>query len=396
MGMGKTTLAASYALDNQDQYQHILWISFASVAETSESFRANVKAVGAQVTYEESEPKEKDFHKSLFRWLSNNTNYILIIDNVDVLQALEDVFNSEAVHLKGHVLVTTRNANVVKKFHSLVSKKDVGKSEQDMEAATVSLKPWTRLDTVGYLKNRIPHLDKRLQHSEELDAFNSICEHHVHDYPIVVEQFATYMLQSGLRRSFNDVAKRLDGFGWMKLLGINGRTALDSFSGLFQCSLETLGDFGDTGRFTLLLLCAIGTLAHSAIPIKLLKVLFPLLKDQWGSVEQDVEFESCVCLLEDLGLIKRFKESSQLSLHVVFYKVAFPLGWHVLTTSFDTSKIDMSEDTLRSLCWRAAAELAGDDVIWHQYYFPTELTQTSCLLAPHLVWLFDVCRLDGE
>jgi hypothetical protein len=157
-----------------------------------------------------------------------------------------------------------------------------------------------------------------------------------------------------------------------------------------------LGDQGDAGRYALWLLCAAGTLAHSAIPMKLLQGLFSFLKDQWPAKENDVDFETCVILLEGLGIIKTFKHSSQLTLHAVFYKVAFPLGLQTLKTSFDMSNIEMPEDLLKKLCWRALAEFTGNDVIWGQAYVPPKLNQTSRLIAPHLLHLLNTAELQGK
>jgi tetratricopeptide (TPR) repeat protein len=57
--------------------------------------------------------------------------------------------------------------------------------------------------------------------------------------------------------------------------------------------------------------------------------------------------------------------------------------------------VNISEDILRRLCWKAAADLVGDDVLWGQHYVTPELNQTSRLIGPHLLFLLESAQDHG-
>ena len=101
-GIGKTHAAIEYAYRYRAQYQAVFW----ATATTHAQLVADFIAIAALLELpEQHRPDERDIVQAVKRWLQQQSNWLLILDNVDDLNVLEDFI--PPAH-RGHILLTTR------------------------------------------------------------------------------------------------------------------------------------------------------------------------------------------------------------------------------------------------------------------------------------------------
>jgi tetratricopeptide (TPR) repeat protein/DNA-binding XRE family transcriptional regulator len=101
-GIGKTQTAVEYAYRFRDDYQAILWVR----AETRSTLMADLVSIADLLDLAEKDEQDQErIVQATKRWLQNNTNWLLILDNAEDLSIVEDVLPTES---SGHVIVTTR------------------------------------------------------------------------------------------------------------------------------------------------------------------------------------------------------------------------------------------------------------------------------------------------
>jgi len=111
-GIGKTRLAVEYACAFQDEYAAVLFLS----AETPDIFAANLSRLARPEALGLSDPDEEDERRQrelVLGWLESETNWLLIIDNVDTTDAAAAVRALLPRLMQGHVLITSRLADWV-------------------------------------------------------------------------------------------------------------------------------------------------------------------------------------------------------------------------------------------------------------------------------------------
>ena len=101
-GIGKTQIAIEYAYRYRDQYQAILWVN----ASSREAFNSDFVKLATLLNLPEQHEQDQEFVvRSVKRWLSAHTSWLLILDNVDNLEMLADYL---PLYSSGDVLLTTR------------------------------------------------------------------------------------------------------------------------------------------------------------------------------------------------------------------------------------------------------------------------------------------------
>jgi tetratricopeptide (TPR) repeat protein len=101
-GIGKTQIAVEYAYRYREQYQATLWVT----ASSREAFTADFVKLAALLDLPEQYEQDQEFVvRSVKRWLSTHSHWLLILDNVDNLDMLADFL---PVHSTGDMLITTR------------------------------------------------------------------------------------------------------------------------------------------------------------------------------------------------------------------------------------------------------------------------------------------------
>jgi len=107
-GVGKTRLAVEYALQYKHDYTALLFIN----ADNPDSFQTNLANLAVAMDLPEKEAKEEGVkYAAVVKWLNTYKCWVLILDNVDTLEATEKIeeFLAELQH--GHALITTRISN---------------------------------------------------------------------------------------------------------------------------------------------------------------------------------------------------------------------------------------------------------------------------------------------
>ncbi|MGB8344931.1 MAG: FxSxx-COOH system tetratricopeptide repeat protein [Ktedonobacteraceae bacterium] len=101
-GIGKTQIAIEYAYRYRDYYQAVFWIN----ASSRDALSADFVMLAALLDLPEQQEQKQDVVvRAVKRWLSSQTHWLLILDNVDDLALIADFLPSDAA---GDILITTR------------------------------------------------------------------------------------------------------------------------------------------------------------------------------------------------------------------------------------------------------------------------------------------------
>ena len=102
-GVGKTQTAVEYAYRYQHEYDTILWVS----AESPEALIADYTRLAHLLALLEREEKEQLLvTQTVIRWMETQEHWLLILDNVEDLDAVRDFLPSTGDE---HLLLTTRS-----------------------------------------------------------------------------------------------------------------------------------------------------------------------------------------------------------------------------------------------------------------------------------------------
>jgi tetratricopeptide (TPR) repeat protein len=107
-GIGKTRLAIEYAHRHRADFTALLFVS----ANTRADLEANLARLCADDKAldlpEFRRAPQAEQYAAVVRWLSQNTGWLVVLDNVDTEEALEAVQNLAASLHGGHILITSR------------------------------------------------------------------------------------------------------------------------------------------------------------------------------------------------------------------------------------------------------------------------------------------------
>jgi tetratricopeptide (TPR) repeat protein len=104
-GIGKTQTAVEYAYRYRDEYTAVLWTK----TETRETLISDFVAIAQLLDLPQKDAQEQSvIVAAVKRWLENNPNWLLILDNADDLTIAREFLPSSK---KGHILLTTRARN---------------------------------------------------------------------------------------------------------------------------------------------------------------------------------------------------------------------------------------------------------------------------------------------
>ena len=105
-GIGKTQAALEYAYRFRDEYQAVLWAR----AETSDLLMADLVSIAETLDLpEKGDQEQQRVVKAVKRWLSQHTNWLLVLDNVEDISLVHSLLSFE---VSGHVLLTIRTQAV--------------------------------------------------------------------------------------------------------------------------------------------------------------------------------------------------------------------------------------------------------------------------------------------
>lgn len=104
-GIGKTRLAVEYAWRHARDYSALLFVS----AETPEILDASLASLAATLSLpQQNEPEDPVRLAAVLAWLAANSNWLLILDNVDDEKAAGAVVDLLPKLANGHTLITAR------------------------------------------------------------------------------------------------------------------------------------------------------------------------------------------------------------------------------------------------------------------------------------------------
>jgi tetratricopeptide (TPR) repeat protein len=106
-GIGKTRLAAEYALRSGDRYDAALFV-VADSPETLQSGLAGLIRIGLPDLSPLSSPSQAEEVSAFLQWLRDHKRWLLILDNVDTQEAAKAVREILPNLGNGHVLITSR------------------------------------------------------------------------------------------------------------------------------------------------------------------------------------------------------------------------------------------------------------------------------------------------
>lgn len=103
-GVGKTQAAVEYALRCDQSYTHIFWVQ----AENSAVLANGLAAYARRLQVVQQDETDNDAAAALRRWLEQQSDWLLVFDNVRAPESLTEYLPRGAA---GHVLITTLNPN---------------------------------------------------------------------------------------------------------------------------------------------------------------------------------------------------------------------------------------------------------------------------------------------
>jgi hypothetical protein len=117
-GIGKTRAAVEYAWAHEPDYTALLFV----IAETPEALRRNLAALAGPLVLNlpQQHTAEEDVRlKAVLDWFKLHPGWFLILDNIDVEEALKEADRLLGTLTGGHVLITSRLANFAGHFDPL-------------------------------------------------------------------------------------------------------------------------------------------------------------------------------------------------------------------------------------------------------------------------------------
>jgi tetratricopeptide (TPR) repeat protein len=185
-GVGKTRLAIEYAWRHAGDYSALLSVSARSPAD----FRSNLAALcNAEILKlsERDRPEETERLAAVFRWLSENPGWLLILDNADTIQAAAEVEKTLPKLQGGDVIITSRIA------------------DWSLAVQPVELDVLAHEDAATFLLART-ELQRKKTPTDTEDA--SVLAHELGGLALAMEQAGAYIAKN--RFSFSEYLQRLE------------------------------------------------------------------------------------------------------------------------------------------------------------------------------------------
>lgn len=291
-GVGKTQLAVEYAYRHASSYQGVLWVH----ADSPEILLSSIVELAEVLDLpEKGQASQPLIVKAVKRWLQQNTQWLLVVDNLEDIDLLRDLVPSPHA---GHILVTTRSHRTGQIAHRI-----------DLEPMQIDEGALLLLRRAKLLAPSAPLKDA----SETNNAVAKKIAQAVHGLPLALDQAGAYIEETG--RGLSDYASlyKRHASPLLKRRGASGHDHPASVTTTFSLSFEKLKTL-NPAAIELLEFCAF--LHPDAIPEEMLtdgaSVLPPLL----STITTDpLEFDRAIEDLLKFSLIQRKSDQNILIVH---------------------------------------------------------------------------------
>ncbi|HZU70792.1 MAG TPA: helix-turn-helix domain-containing protein [Ktedonobacteraceae bacterium] len=300
-GIGKTQTAVEYAYRYRNEYQAVLW----SQAETKEVLYSGfVKLATLLKLPDKGQSDEEQQVNAVKRWLNNNQNWLLILDNMDDLSILQDFIPPGS---RGAILLTTRTQSTRTFAHRI----NLEQMEPD-EGALLLLRRSVRIECDASLEDA-SSADRSI--AREISRMMG-------GLPLALDQAGAYIEETAC--SLSDYLERYQKRrpALLSLRDFRGgvsTTHPQSVTATFTHALESV-ERANPAAVELLRLCAF--LQPDAIPESILMeddvdfgpVLQPLAADPFM-------FDTAIAVLRTHSLLRRNTGTRTLALHCLVQAV---------------------------------------------------------------------------
>lgn len=171
-GIGKTQLAIEFAYRYCGRFSNAIWFV---IAETSTTAYNHFKLLAEELDLPlPVDHKPEDLQKSIKTWLSDNKDWLLILDNLDSYDVVKSYL---PVKINGRLIITTRNTRI-----------DIGQQ--------IDIGVFDHEEALMFLRKRLSKDEKlkmeKYQHSE-FDEQAPVLAKRLGYFPLALEQAAAYI-----------------------------------------------------------------------------------------------------------------------------------------------------------------------------------------------------------
>ncbi|HAG97900.1 MAG TPA: hypothetical protein DCL75_03315 [Ktedonobacter sp.] len=294
-GIGKTQIAVEYAYRYRDNYQAIFWMN----ASSHDALSADFVILAALLDLPEQHEQDQDIVvRAVKRWLTTQSHWLLILDNVDNLEMMIDFL---PVNGTGDVLLTTRLQALGTSAQSIEVEK------MGLDEGVKFLLRRTKVLVPGASPNQAmeEHRAQQAQATEIVIALDGL--------PLALDQAGAYIEETrcGLSQYLN-----LYGTRRKELLMRRGRFPIDhpdSVAATWSLSFQQVEQASQAAADLLRLLAF---LDPEAIPEEIITLGAAELGPALGAAASDpLQVDSIIELLLRYSLIRRTPEVKSFSIH---------------------------------------------------------------------------------
>jgi tetratricopeptide (TPR) repeat protein len=298
-GVGKTQVAVEYAYRHLNHYQAVLWVHADSPEILLSSFIDLAEVLSIP---EKNEANQPLIVKAVKQWLQRNTQWLLIVDNLEDIGLLRDLVPSPHT---GHILVTTRSHRTGHLAHRI----DLEPMQID-DGALLLLRRAKRLSPDAILSDA---LETDVVLAKEISQV-------MHGLPLALDQAGAYIEET--ERGLSDYADLYQQYSssLLERRGASGQDHPASVTATFSLSFEKVKTLNPAAT-ELLEFCAF--LHPDAIPEEMLiggsSALSPLLRTV---VADPIQFDRAIEDLLKFSLVRRKSDQNILIIHRLVQVVA--------------------------------------------------------------------------
>jgi tetratricopeptide (TPR) repeat protein len=287
-GVGKTQVAIQYVHANRHTYDQIFWITAANEASILSGFQEIAARTQCLSSLSIQNPDQKFVAKLVLSWLRQETNWLIVLDNLDDITIVKDYLPERGLHK--HTLISTRNRDAE------------GIPARGLEVPILEIE-----ESIEMLCN----LSDMERQTHELSAKEVVAE--LQYLPLAIDQAASYV--RSVTRDFNVFLKdyrseRPRIHGWV---AHGNRQYSHSLDTVWNMSFDVVER---ELPFSLELLQLLSFLNPDSISLDfLVEAKSAFSKDFEEVVSQNRNFAEALLCLERFSLIRWFKERRTVSIH---------------------------------------------------------------------------------